>query len=440
MARLPTLRVLLMAKLGNYVEYEAWVCESDTGQPIVMLPWSSLKWQRCRNRISAAEVVVAADDLGRSCPGVMEHLRAWSRLLVIERDGAEVFRGPIMSWGRSDLSSEKPGDITVRALDKFAITTKRMVGATRVGIESAGAHFYQLLVDAKIGDPVFDPYALNTPAAVSYLTAFSREYRTERLERVSDCIDELVRSTNAFYTCVVDDVYADEQLIRNQLGVGTVFDDLGRAVKAKGRPVLNERTTFAPPGIEVDGTDQITAAYVGGSNEGQSGAPLVGSSTAWDGDYTYGLLESGRLSQKAKTQDDVDAEALIYATEAATPAVTLEKVRLTAEFGSDNMAADLSNLLPGCWVDIDYDDTSAYDIAHIEVRYEYRTVVISAVSYEGSALTPVTADAITVARIEQIDVEVHDDGEEFFYLSLTPTAEWDGTVPTGWRDPGAGED
>lgn len=440
MARLPAIRVLLMAKLGTHNEYEAWVCESDTGQPIVMLPWSSLKWQRCRNRISTAEVEVAADEHGRACPGVMEHLRAWSRLLVIERDGGEVFRGPIVSWGRADIASDKPGDITIRALDKFAVTQKRMVGATRVGIESAGAHFYQLLVDAKVGDPAFDPYELNVPAAVPYLTAFSREYRTERFERVSDCIDELARSTNVFFTCVVDDVYADEQEIRNQLGVGTTFDSLDRAVTAKGRPVLNERTTFAPPGIEVDGTDQITVAYVGGSNEGQSGAPLIGSSTFWDAVYTYGLLESGRLSQRAKSQDDVDAEALIYATESATPAVTLEKVRLTAEFGSDNLAADLSNLLPGCWVDIDYHDTSAYDIPIVEVRYEYRTVVVDAVSYEGSALTPVTADAITVARIEQIDVEVNDEGEEFFYLSLTPTAEWDGTVPTGWRDPGAGED
>ena len=429
-----------MASLGSPSEVEIWVVDSQTELPISRIPYTSYKWQRCRNRISAAEVTVAADDQGRSCPGIFGDLVGWARMLVIERDGAQVFKGPIASWGRAPLGSDKAGDVTIRALDKFAITQKRMVGATRVGIESAGAHFYQLLIDAKVGDPLYDPYVINLPAAVSYLTTFSREYRVERVERVFDCIDELIRSTNAFYTCVGDDVYADEALIRNQLGIGTTFDDVGRAVTARARPVLNERTTFGAPGIEVDASEQITAAYVGGSNEGQSGAPLIGTSTAWDGVFTYGLLESGKLSQRAKDQDDVDAEALIRATEMATPAITIERVRLTPDFGSENLAPDLSNLLPGCWVDIDYDDTSAFDVAFVEVRYEYRTVIVGGIPFEGSALTPVIASRIAVARIEQIDVEGDAEGEESVYLSLTPTAEWDGTVPAGWRDPGAGED
>jgi hypothetical protein len=113
---------------------------------------------------------------------------------------------------------------------------------------------------------------------------------------------------------------------------------------------------------------------------------------------------------------------------------------LTPDFGSENLAPDLSNLLPGCWVDIDYDDTSAFDVAFVEVRYEYRTVIVGGIPFEGSALTPVIASRITAARIEQIDVEGDAEGEESVYLSLTPTAEWDGTVPAGWRDPGAGED
>lgn len=424
-----------MARLGIPEEYEAWVVDSATQASLVMLPFKSLKWQRCRNRISEGEVTISADDGGLECCGNFGGLRDWSHMVQIQRDGAIVADGPVV--GRRRL---KNGDVVVRFQDRFAITAKRIVAVTRVGLQSAGAHFWQLLDDAKVGDPLYDPYPLTVPAAVSFLTAFDREYRAERLERVSDCIDELVRNTNAFYTCVGGTVYADELAIRHALGMPLTYDDLGRVVRSKGRPVLDESTTFDVPEIEVDGTNMVSTAYVGGSNEGQSGAPLIGSSDAWSGTYVTGLLESGSMSTKAKSQSDVNAEALIRATEQATPSVTIENVRLTPSFGSQAMLPDLSNLLPGAWVDLGYQDTCSFQIPFVEVRYEYRSLYVAAVAVEGSALTPVAADTISMARIEQIDVELTEEGEEVFTLALTPTAQWDGTTPTGWRDPGAGED
>lgn len=425
-----------MAKLGVPSEYEAFIVQSRTQSTLVRLPFSTLKWQRARNRIAEHEVTIAADDGGLECCGTFGGLRAWSQMIQIERDGAIVADGPIVGFARDP----KTGDVTIRARDRSALMMKRIVAITRVGLQSAGAHFYQLLADAQIGNLAFDPYPLNVPAAVPFLTKFDREYRAERLERVSDCVDELVRNTNAFFTCVGDTLYADELDMRHILGIPLLYDALGHVVKSRGRPQLNERTTIDVPRVEYDGLDMVSTAYVGGSNEGQSGAPIVGQSDYWSGRFVTGLLESGSMSTKAKSQSDVNAEALIRATEQATGALTIEDVVLSPEFGSEAMNADLSNFLPGAWLDTGYQDTCTFMVPFTEVRYEYRNLTVAGQPVAGSALTPIVADAVRMVRIEQIDGELNDEGVESVRVAVMPTAEWDGTLPTGWRDPGAGED
>lgn len=425
-----------MATLGVPSEYEAFIVQSRTQSTLVRLPFTTLKWQRARNRIAEHEVVIAADDGGLECCGTFGGLRAWSQMLQIERDGAVIADGPIVGFSRDPDT----GNVAIRAMDRFALTMKRIVAITRIGLQSAGAHFHQLLVDAQIGNLAFDPYPLNIPDAVPFLTRFDREYRAERVERVSDCIDELVRNTNIFYTCVGDTVYADELDMRHALGVPMLYDSLGHVAASRGRPVLNERTTIKVPRVEYNGLDIVSTAYVGGSNEGQSGAPLVGQSDYWSGRFVTGLLESGSMSTKAKSQSDVDAEALIRATERATGVLTIEDIALSPEFGSEAMNADLSNLLPGAWLDVGFQDTCTFMVPFAEVRYEYRNLVVDSVPVAGSALTPVVSDKVSMVRIEQIDGALDSEGAERITVAVTPTAEWDGTLPTGWRDPGAGED
>lgn len=424
-----------MARIGVPSEYEAIIVDSRTQLTLVHLPWSRIRWQRCRNRVSEHEVTIALEDGGLECCGLFGGLRAWAHMLQIVRDGAVVADGPVVRWGTDD-----GGDVTIKAMDRFVIAQKRIVAVTRIGLQSAGAHFHQLLVDAQIGNIAFDPYPLTIPAAVPFLTKFDREYRAERLERVGDCIDELVRNTNVYYTCVGDTLYTDELDVRHALGVPLLYDALGHVAASKGRPTLNEQTTTKIPNVDVDGMNMVTTAYVGGSNEGQSGAPIVGQSNYWSGVYAPGLLESGSMSTKAKAQSDVDAEALIRATEQATPTISIENVTLAPDFGGEALAADLSNLLPGAWLDVGYQDTCAFNVPFMEVRYEYRTLVVDAVTVAGSALTPVGSDVIAMVCIEQIETTVDDKGAEEITLALVPAAEWDGTLPTGWRDPGAGED
>ena len=72
--------------------------------------------------------------------------------------------------------------------------------------------------------------------------------------------------------------------------------------------------------------------------------------------------------------------------------------------------------------------------------FGYRNLVVDSVSVAGSALTPIVADLVSMVRIEQIDGQLNDEGVEEISVAVMPTAEWDGTLPTGWRDPGAGED
>ena len=135
------------------------------------------------------------------------------------------------------------------------------------------------------------------------------------------------------------------------------------------------------------------------------------------------------------------------AAENATPNFTIEQVQVSCDFGCPALEEDLSNLIPGALIDIDFDDTCAFDVPYIgvidEYRFWYSYVVPVAITVNVYSYMPtvVSSSTVHVAMLEKVDVEVSatDDGiEEKFMLSLTPTAEWDEmSVGGSWDDPSA---
>lgn len=463
-----------MALLGAPEEYSAAIVDSRTQEPLLRLPWSKIDWQRARNKVTLASVLIAEADGGIEACGVIGGLRTWSQMLRIERNGQPVWDGPITSWGRPSLAAPgAPRGVTINAHDRFILASKRLVGINlTIGkVVDAGDVFRQLLLSGAIGGGN-DPFTLTIPALTSFLrtanfipdgsggwTTYThpygailttanwvdRDYRISRLEPIASCIDELAGLGLVSYAQVLDAMYVHEVQARDLIG-----GPLERAM-------LNEWTTIGIPGVNVDGLSQASTTYVGSQSMGRVGFATYTTKSPYSTQYSGGVLEKGTTIQRSNDVDPrygsggynspLDIAAQAEAVRLTTPNLTIEQVRLSPDFGSPKMAGDLSNLVPGVVLGIDYADTCAFNVPTTTVDLEFRF----AWRYDGQlfprhvpgqdmysyVFTPRSTSAVTRARLEQLDVSVVAGEQgitEDVKASLVPFVEWDGTLPSGWQE------
>lgn len=430
-----------MGQLGVAYEYDAWLLDAKTSEPRVMLPWSAITWQRVRNNVSVASVTVAEADLGIfAADSVFEHLFPWSTLLAIDRNGQRVWDGPVTSWRRPAINNRGPRGLTINAHDRFALTMKRMVSVNRNVSGDPTSIAVLLMQDARLGTDL-DPFGFNVPRPSLTADTVKREYKVDRIERVFDAISELCTNAGLFYTQRRSVTFIDEGVIRQLLGL------------AGERPRLTETTVVDIPGIEVNGLDMATITYVGGAAQGPNGFPRVASSAAWAGKYLAGTFESGQGSQRSTRLYDLQSEALINATREAAPKFSVEQTQLAPDFGSESLDDALDNLLPGVIMDVDFQDSAAFNVPFLDVRHVFRHWPCGA-SPEGVVyvpnpsdlsqyrymLTPVKSPKIEQMRLEQLDVNVtagQGGLDEKVLIAAVPDADWDGTLPVGWPCPPA---
>lgn len=434
-----------MGTIGVAREYNAYIVNGLTGQVIAALPWSRISWSRLANDVSAASLTVPAADGGIECTGAFGGLRAWTQLLAIERNGAIVWDGPVVGWSRPASKQGGMGELTVRALDRFAITMKRLVQQDHLGRSRAGILFWDLLDEAELDDTSGVPYVFTIPASTEFFSSNAQKvsinYEVERLERIYDAVQNLVSRSLVDYTQVCGTLWPDETTRRDLLG------ERGQ------RPVLGEHNVLGIPGIEVDGTTLATVAYGGAASTGKSGAAVISTKYPVLGDYTSAILHIGEQFSDISTIDastdttsgyskSLDGATTALAVLNSVPVVTIEQVRLAPNFGCAALESDLSNLIPGVRVDVDFQDTAAFQQPFVGLSNEYRFWF----TQDGVGdiydylQTPVSSDSISVLRLERLDVNVTatDDGvDEEILASFIPTAEWDGTVPEGWEDTAA---
>jgi hypothetical protein len=435
-----------MATIGGPDEYEAFLTNGLTGQVIYRWPWSMIRWSRSRNEVSTAAVTIAAEDGGIECCRSFGGLVGWEQLISIERNGSVVWDGPVTGWSRPSGKSGGNGSFTVRAHDRFALTMKRLISLTRAGLSDPGALFYNLLNDAGIGTLSGSPFAYTLPASGDFLLKPANKVDSsvivERLERVYDAVAALVAQNAISYSQVCDTLWPDETVVRDLLGPYGV------------RPKLSEDVVIDIPGVEVDALNLATVAYGGALGQGTAGSAVISTQLPFYGVYSSSTLHTGQQFDRPAevnplvaadgyvTQLDVATEVL--AAESATPAFTIEQVRVSCDFGSTEMNEDLSNLIPGAIIDIDFEDTCAFNEPFVGTRDEYLYWYTSGTDPEPTLdvyswmARPVSSATIHAARLERIDVTVSmtEDGiEEEFLVSLTPTAETDELgVGGSWLD------
>lgn len=368
-----------MATLGTAEEYEAVLVDPLTQEPLVYLPWSKISWSRVRNDVSSARFTVSGEDGGVECCGPIGGLSPWNQMMRIERNGAIVWDGPVTGW------SENNGVLDIRAYDRSILTQFRLVGEY-IFLENTtpNAVLQALLTAAAIGVPAFDPYTLTVVSGGAEAEVITREYRVERLERVYDCMKEVVdATTTGFFTTIGSEIYLYEAEIR-----GLCHPSVGESA------VLSEQTTSGRPNIDVDGMTMATRGYAGGNGTGVTGFPLVGFSDEFEGVYTPAVLEKASAESRTGNQTDLDLIASRIAAETATPSFTFERIRLNQNFGSDVMPADWSSLIPGIRVVVDFEDTCAFQVPMVEY-YEIA----------GSPFFSST-ETIQQARLDELEVSV----------------------------------
>ncbi len=439
-----------MSSIGTPDEYIVQLVNGLTDVVLYEFPWSQITWSRVRNDVSSATVTVPAEDGGIECCRSFGMLKPWEQLLVIYRNGARVWDGPVIGWSRPAIKQGGDGRLTIRALDRFAITYKRLCGADRTTKEDPGSLFYNILNQANIGNLGFGPpYVYTLPSSGSFVAKPANKVDAaiyvSRLERVYDAVTALVQQGAVTYCQVGDSLHLDEPGIRYWLGSAGV------------RPSLNDQTVIEMPGIEVDGMNLATVAYGGSLGTGKPGSAVISTQAPFDGDYLTSILHVGAqldrpseispLVQAAGYTTQLDVATEVMAAEAATPNFTIEQVRVSCDFGGELVESDLSNLIPGILVDIDLPDTCAFNVPFIgvidEYRFWYSYVVPVAITVNVYSYMPtvVSSPTVKLARLERIDVTVNasDSGiDEEFLVSLTPTAEWDEmSVGGDWDDPSA---
>lgn len=407
-----------MATLCEPDDYEAFIVNSATQETMVQLPWSDIKWGRQRCAITDGSVTVPFGSGGIECCKYIAGLFPWSQMLRIERNGSKVWDGPVMSW-----KTDPQGNFTLSARDRWILTTKRRVGAPYLGGGTPAPPFdviQSLLTGASVGTAV-DPYSFLLHPLSSVLRkteTILREYRVERLEPISSAIDEICANTfTGFFTMVNENYWLHETPVRNGVSAAGVLFGPGPAGQGSSYR-LAEDTMYGLPSVSVDGSNMATYAYVGGAGQGVNGYPLIGLVSRWYQIYLQSVLEEATTSSRSGSLIDLTLAAGRLAVDSATPGVTIEQVKLRPSFGAPLMNADLSNLLPGQQVEIDFEETCAFNVPFVEYGGDTDPDTGGPPYYRQS-------NSITAARIDKIEFNVsRPQGggiTEEVQLSLRPT-------------------
>ena len=421
-----------MSALGIPNEYEAFIADSLTETVLFRLPWVSIQWQRVNRGVSAASVVLDPYRDNIACCNIVGSLRAWNQMLVIQRNGARVWDGLVTGWSTGS-------SVTINAYDRSVMLNKRLVGQdlsvpwdtlvdgystvivpllTDAGMFTAGVN--QMPCNFELASP-------NYVGITDNIGAFMYgDWRVATLTSLGSIFQQFA-GTGLNYTQRCEKFFVSVDFAEDTFNYGSV-DDLGMLpalVSNHQRMVLTPSTTFVEnngPAVTIDANDIYTVGYGNGTGQGVAGFVNYTQYDATFGGYSYvpyvlqGVLSEAQTENFGVAVPDFSGNPITTAVNTtASPHVSLEQIQLAPTFGGDILKSDLSNLLPGIGMYIDYPESCALDAYH-------ETFYIAAY-YFG------TATRISLGRLEDLSVSVTADASgvtESFTVSLTIMANVEG--------------
>lgn len=277
--------------LGRATHYDVFITGPDYRTIIDSVGWSQLSWQRILDETSEATVTIPDSRGGLRCMTPYGGLRPWRYGMRIERDGQEVWSGPVVGIARPD--SDGVRSIKVTAKDALIRYRKRLaVRVDEVRFEStdAGAAFQFLVRHARYDS---DHWLLPCPNAVTG-AQFTRTFKFGDLERSGEVLDDLMSNS-------VDAYVHNGRLRVFQPGLGWLSaTDIDDNVNIQGPSLDSGDLVYGmfanehfvrEPGWSMNGLDQVNTPWVAGADSGQEGFRRIWSATNFDLVMLDGVLD-----------------------------------------------------------------------------------------------------------------------------------------------------
>jgi hypothetical protein len=258
--------------LGCAEEYTVIITARDLATYAAEVRWSSISWSRVLDEVSTATVVVPDVFGGLRCNIELgDAIVPWRFGIRIERNGSEVWSGPITSITRPTRDGAGADYVEIMASDIMIWMAKRTTTASQLYTDQDGGTVFKgVLEDATQFDNLFD---LQCPEfTTGYL--MTREILALDFEYTLDVLSELANSAVDYFVygkeLVVYDV-ADAGWFVQRDGVKTriapTTDPFGRYIYG----LFTDESYIARPGFTIDGMGQANNVYIPGADSGEAG-------------------------------------------------------------------------------------------------------------------------------------------------------------------------
>lgn len=366
-----------IVELGCAEEYTVIVTARDLVTYAAELSWSSISWSRVLDEVSTASVTIPDVFGGLRCNIEFgDTIVPWRFGLRIERNGSEVWSGPITSITRPERDGAGTDYVEIMASDIMMWMAKRTTTASQLYTDrDGGVVFKGVLDDATQFDNLFD---LRCPTFATGFT-MTREILALDFEYSLDILSELANSAVDYFVLgkelVVYDVSdAGWFVLRDgvKTRIAATDDPFGRYIYG----LFTDDAYVARPGFTIDGMSQANNVFVPGADSGEAGFRLYWQAS--NVDLNYGLLSHVDVSSLYRPSSDGPIIADAVFQEQADSILALRAQPIVVLSGgalSESAPVRIQDLLPGSlW---------AMDLAEVGV-----------------------ARLLDVQRLKRVDVEV----------------------------------
>ena len=369
--------------LGCPEEYSVIVVARDLETYAARLDWSSISWSRVLDDISEASVVVP-DSLGglRCNLEIGDSIVPWKFGLRIERNGQEVWSGPITTMERPERAdgSGSADHVVIGAHDAMIWTGRRIVTQNlSFTNEDAGVVFRSVLADAMSLD---NPMGLEAPQFNTGYT-MTREVVQRDWEYVDSILTGLANSAVDYFMLgrelvVYDGVNFGWFVQRNgtRTRIARTSDPFGRYIFG----LFTDEAFNARPSWLLDGLTQANDIIVPGADSGEAGFRRYW--RASDVDLTVGLLTRTEVIPLYRPESIgiiTDDQVFQQAADSRL-ALTINPVSvLSGASLSQSAPVRVENLLPGSLWAIDLGDIGIAGLVDVQ-RLKAVDVTVEATS------------------------------------------------------------
>lgn len=384
--------------LGCPEEYSAFVVARDLQTYAANLPWSSISWSRILDDISTASVIVPDVFGGLRCNLELgDAIRPWRFGIRIERNGQEVWTGPITAMERPAGSDY----VEISCHDAMIWPARRTVTQDLSYTDAdAGAVFQGVLADAMSLD---NPMGLAAPDFETTYT-MTRQVLALDFEYVDAILTELADSAVDYFVLgrelAVYDAGADPGWFVQRDGARTriaaTADTYGRYIYG----LFTDTAFRIRPGWRLDGMSQSNDVIVPGADSGEAGFRRYW--RASDVDLLDGLLTTVDVTPLYRAESDIIVDDAVF-QQRATSLLALRNGPVDSISGaplSETAPVRMENLYPGSLWAIDLGDVGLSGMIDVQ---RLKSIEVTVTADEGGILEEVVPTLIPLGSDETVN-------------------------------------